>query len=103
MKHSVQTRWDRLSAADIDAINGDRAALCNRLQASYGLNSEDANGEVMRWENQYCADPHRASTADDARAEELTRIADSKELLQYSGGYADDETVPELPKETPGN
>ena len=102
IKHALQARWERLSAADIDAINGDRTALCNRLQAHYELSSDDANGEVMQWENQYRADAaERANPAGD-NAAELTHIADSNELLQYSAGYADDETAPELGSDPPG-
>ncbi len=55
-KSRLQGSWDKLTAEDLDAINGDRGKLADRLSQHYGLKPAEANRQIDiqidRWDRQ---------------------------------------------------
>lgn len=49
----VCSRWDLLSSADVQAIDGDRDTLLDTLCERYELPREKANWQVSIWQNGY--------------------------------------------------
>lgn len=45
-KSRLQGSWDKLTAEDLDAINGDRGKLTDRLSRHYGLKPEEAKRQI---------------------------------------------------------
>ncbi len=51
-KGRLQRRWDKLTASDIEAIDGDRNRLVERLSVRYGLEKDDANRRIDEWQEE---------------------------------------------------
>ncbi|WP_245559704.1 CsbD family protein [Amorphus coralli] len=49
MKGAVQERWFRLTDDDLDQIDGRLERLVRRIQARYGVTSEEAHDQVNQW------------------------------------------------------
>jgi uncharacterized protein YjbJ (UPF0337 family) len=53
IKADLQDRWDKLTADDLEAIDGQRARLAGRLRELYGLTEERAEAELRDWERHH--------------------------------------------------
>lgn len=51
-KGRLQRRWDKLTAGDIEMINGDRNRLIERLSERYGFQREDADRRIDEWQEE---------------------------------------------------
>lgn len=49
----VRARWELLSAAEVQAIGGDRDSLLDTLCERYELPRDKANWQVSIWQNGY--------------------------------------------------
>lgn len=49
----VRARWDRLSQADVRAIDGDRDSLLGTLCERYEMPLDTADWQVSIWQNGY--------------------------------------------------
>jgi hypothetical protein len=45
-REQIQSRWDRLTADDLDAIGGVRDALADKLQERYQMEEREAEAEI---------------------------------------------------------
>lgn len=45
-KSRLQGSWDKLTAEDLDAIQGDRSKLADRLCGHYGWEADEANRQI---------------------------------------------------------
>ena len=50
-KGKVKEQWGQLTDDDLTQIQGQREQLVGRIQALYGISVEQANKEVIDWEN----------------------------------------------------
>lgn len=51
IKIHVKERWEKLSAEDLDTINGNYDALNAKIQDRYGLKEEHATLQLDEWYN----------------------------------------------------
>lgn len=49
MKGAVQERWFKLTDDDLDQIDGRVERLARRIQARYGVTSEEAHEQIVQW------------------------------------------------------
>jgi hypothetical protein len=49
----VRARWKLLDAADVQAIQGDRDSLLDKICARYALPRDAADWQVSAWQNAY--------------------------------------------------
>lgn len=49
MKGAVQERWFRLTDDDLDQIDGRLERLVRRIEARYGISSDEAVAEINQW------------------------------------------------------
>ena len=49
MKGAVQERWFRLTDDDLDQIDGRLERLVRRIEARYGISSEEAVAQINQW------------------------------------------------------
>jgi hypothetical protein len=54
-KHQVRARWTKLTAAELDAIGGERVRLEEQISSSYGVTAEEAERQICHFEarNEY--------------------------------------------------
>lgn len=51
IKGRAQQQWGKLTADDLDVIEGKRAELTGRLQERYGIAKNDAERQIDAWLN----------------------------------------------------
>ena len=51
-KESVQIKWSKLTANDLEIIAGNREYLTSALQRSYGKSKRQAEQEISTWQEQ---------------------------------------------------
>ena len=49
VKQKIKAKWERLSDADLDAINGRRERLEDKIHEHYGFASDHVRKEVDDW------------------------------------------------------
>lgn len=49
MKGAVQERWYRLTDDDLDQIDGRLERLVRRIEARYGISSDEAVAQINQW------------------------------------------------------
>jgi uncharacterized protein YjbJ (UPF0337 family) len=49
VKQKIKEKWERLSNADLDAINGQRERLEDKIHEHYGFASDHVRKEVDDW------------------------------------------------------
>jgi len=74
-KSQLQRRWDKLTIADIEIINGDRNKLVQRLSDRYGLAQDEANRRIDEW-GQESADRLQAHDAIERASEDSFPASD---------------------------
>lgn len=52
VKGKVKERWGRLTADDVDVIEGRREQLIGRIQQRYGRTRDEVEREVREWERE---------------------------------------------------
>lgn len=74
-KSQLQRRWDKLTIADLEIINGDRNKLAQRLSDRYGLAQDEANRRIDEW-GQESADRLQADDAIERASEDSFPASD---------------------------
>ena len=52
-KGKVQQQWGKLTDDDLDVIKGQRKELLGKVQERYGIEKEEAEKQVKKWEDDY--------------------------------------------------
>jgi uncharacterized protein YjbJ (UPF0337 family) len=52
----VQMQWGKLTDDQLEVIEGRREVLLGKLQEAYGMTAEEADRQVVDWENAQFAD-----------------------------------------------
>jgi uncharacterized protein YjbJ (UPF0337 family) len=52
-KGKVKEQWGRLSDDSLDVIAGKRDQLAGKLQESYGISKDEAERQILEFENRY--------------------------------------------------
>ena len=59
----VRMHWGKLNDDQLNVIEGRREVLVGQLQEAYGITAEEADRQVVAWENAQLADEVRAREA----------------------------------------
>ncbi len=49
LKGKIQAKWGKLTANDLDVIEGDRKQIAGRIQQRYGYTKEQVQRELDEW------------------------------------------------------
>jgi ElaB/YqjD/DUF883 family membrane-anchored ribosome-binding protein len=78
VKAQAQSKWDKLTDDDFDAIKTDVSELATRLQARYGISADEAKKQAQEFMNEAgdaAADAYgRAVAALDAAAQRVDHV-----------------------------
>lgn len=51
LKGKIKQQWGKLTDDDLEKINGKREELLGRIQKQYGIERDEAEKQLKKWEN----------------------------------------------------
>jgi uncharacterized protein YjbJ (UPF0337 family) len=65
LKGKIKTQWGKLTDDDLDVISGQKDQLVGRIQERYGIQKDEAQRQVEKW--------NKTMAEEDARERELRK------------------------------